>query len=140
MATSGKFIALSQFDIENKILDYFVNRFHRPPTEITRNTDLKVHFNFDTKAKWASLAPALSAEDWMKSLNVAIAQSEMDGHFTAKALANLIWAKVTKLVAVQSPAASLNTPTFSLPKPTATAKKPGAARKAKKSGKKQPGK
>ncbi len=100
---------MSQFDIENKILDYFCRRFNRPFGEINRNTDLKEHFNFGSDAKWASVAEALSDEDWMKALNVEIEQSEMKGNNTAKALASIIWAKTTKLVAVHASAASLKT-------------------------------
>ena len=107
MSQKGQLAVVSQFDIENKILDYFVNRFHRPPTEINRNTDLKIHFNFDTDAKWASIAAALSNQDWMISLGVEIEQSEMKDHNTARALAALIWSKVPKLVALSAPSIGL---------------------------------
>jgi hypothetical protein len=109
MASSARFAAVSQFDIENHILDYFCNRFHRPPTEINRNTDLKQHFNFTTDGTWASVAAGLSAESWMKALNVEIEQAEMKDHNTAKALASVIWPKTTKLVAVNASQASFNT-------------------------------
>lgn len=136
MAKPAKLVAMSQFDIENKILDYFCDRFNRPRGEINRNTDIKVHFNFNTDAKWASVAPALSDEDFMKALNVEIEQSEMKGNNTAKALASVIWAKTTKLVAVHASPSLLNT--FSIP--VRSPRRPAAAtkpRQVKKSNKKK---
>jgi hypothetical protein len=133
MAKPAKLVAMSQFDIENKILDYFCDRFHRPRGEINRNTDLKVHFNF-SDATWASVADGLSDEDWMKALNVEIEQSEMKGNNTAKALASTIWAKTSKLVAVHASPAMLNTFSIPLRSPggRASTAKAGRAKNAKK--------
>jgi hypothetical protein len=133
MAKPAKLVAMSQFDIENKILDYFCDRFHRPRGEINRNTDLKVHFNFNSDATWASVAAGLSDEDWMKALNVEIEQSEMKGNNTAKALASIIWAKTSKLVALHASPAVLNTFSISLRSPRRrAAAKSGSANKPKK--------
>lgn len=133
MAKAAKIVAMSQFDIENKILDYFCRRFKRPSTEISRNTDLKVHFNFTSDALWASIALALSDEDWMKALNIEIAQSEMEGNNTAKDLASVIWPKITKLVAIHASPAVLSTFSLSLGKQlTPKAKTKGQKSKAKK--------
>jgi hypothetical protein len=140
MASAPRVAALSQFDIENKILDYFVGRFRRPPTEITRNTDLKTHFNFNGAGTWESVAPALSAKDWMIALDVELEQSEMTEHVTAKALAQLIWAKVSKLVTLVTPHA-FNTFAMALPraaKPKAGKVASSRARTAKRPSKPKP--
>ena len=96
--SSVKFLSVSQSDIEDHIIAYFVAKFAgTEPASLTAATDLKQRFNYND-ASWAAFAETLSAMSWMKQIGVRMAQAEMAGATTLGALVGLIWKKVPKLV------------------------------------------
>jgi hypothetical protein len=111
-ASSAKFLSVSQADIEDNIIAWFVGKFGgTDPASLTAATDLKQRFNY-TDSSWAAFAETLSAQPWMKQIGVRLAQSEMAGATTLGALVALIWKKVPKLVGMPK-----LTAVRSLPKP-----------------------
>ena len=111
-SSSAKFLSVSQADIEDHIIAYFVAANPgTDPASLTAATDLKLRFNYND-ANWAAFAETLSAMSWMKQIRVRLAQPEMAGATTLGALVGLIWKKVPKLVGM----AKL-TAVKSLPKP-----------------------
>jgi hypothetical protein len=114
-AATAKFLSVSQADIEDHTIAWFVAKFGgTDPASLTAATDLKQRFNY-TDPSWAAFAETLSAMQWMKQIGVRLAQSEMAGATTLGALVGLIWKKVPKLVAM-----SKLTAVTSLPKPKTT--------------------
>jgi hypothetical protein len=117
-SSTAKFLSVSQADIEDHIIAYFVGLFPGTnPASLTAATDLKTRFNYGDAA-WAAFAETLSAMSWMKQIRVRIAQAEMGSATALGALVALIWRKVPKLVALPKLAA-----VKSLPKPRAAAPK-----------------
>lgn len=111
-AAAPKFLSVSQADIEDHIIAWFVAKFGgTDPASLTAATDLKQRFNYNDP-NWAAFAETLSAMSWMKQIGVRLAQSEMAGATTLGALVGLIWKKVPKLVGMPK-----LTAVKSLPKP-----------------------
>ncbi|HLX13614.1 MAG TPA: hypothetical protein VKS24_00205 [Bradyrhizobium sp.] len=111
-SATAKFLSVSQADIEDHIIAYFVAKFGgTDPASLTAATDLKQRFNYSDPS-WAAFAGTLTAMPWMKQIGVRLAQPEMAGATTLGALVALIWKKVPKLVGM----AKLSAVT-SLPKP-----------------------
>lgn len=95
MPKPGKILAITRYDIQDRIIDFFAGEFSRPRHEITWNLDVKTYFNYGDLA-WATLAGTLSDE--FKDLNVKISEAEMMENTTVKKLTYLVWDKIPKLV------------------------------------------
>jgi hypothetical protein len=99
-------VAVSQADIEDRIIAFFAARFSVQPTSIRTSTNLKQRFNFSDNA-WAGLALTFSAMKWMQQIKVELAPAEMSKATTLLQLSTLIWKKVPKLVGTARGATTL---------------------------------
>jgi hypothetical protein len=88
-----KSLSVSQADIEDHIITYFVVAFGASAASLSAATDLKLRFNF-SDAGWAAFAEILDAQGWMKLIKVRLAQAEMATATTLGQLVSLIWKKV----------------------------------------------
>jgi len=81
--------------VEDRVIAYFANRFHYPPTAFKWDTDVRKAFNFDPTA-WAELADQFNRLDWMIQIHVLLAQLEMGKLKTIGDLTSLICDKYRK--------------------------------------------
>lgn len=101
MPTATHFLAVSQEDIMDHLIDYFATRQGRPRSYFEPDTDIKKRFGYSDTA-WANVAPAISAKDWMKKISVVIDRPDMRKKTTIEALTGLIWGRVAKLIPISA--------------------------------------